>query len=199
MLEPSVEWYRTIAEWGTATPGWVHVLALFGTQALLAAFAVLTLLAWWRVDRRLPVLFAPLLAAGAAWLFSELIKNIVQQDRPCRAMAIPGGTIKNCAEVSAWSLPSSHSAAAAAFAVALSMLWRRITAIVVLLALIEGFSRVFIGVHYPHDVLAGFLLGAALGVVSGYAGKNRNDHSRPEAPSRAPRGRSRGSNAADAP
>ncbi|MEV0089862.1 phosphatase PAP2 family protein [Saccharopolyspora sp. NPDC050642] len=171
MLEPSAEWYREIAEWGTASPGWVHGLALFGTQALLAAFAALTLLAWWRT-RRLPVLLAPLLAAGAAWLFSDLIKNVVRQDRPCLAIPIPGGTIKNCAEVSVWSLPSSHSAAAAAFAVALSMLWRRITAIAVLLALLEGFSRIFIGVHYPHDVLTGFLLGAALGTVGVLACNN---------------------------
>ncbi|MEV6234462.1 phosphatase PAP2 family protein [Saccharopolyspora shandongensis] len=182
MLEPSADWYREIAAWGTASPGWVHGLALFGTQALLAVFAVLTLLAWWRADRRLPVLLAPLLAAGAAWLFSELIKNIVRQDRPCLVMRIPGGTIKNCAEVSAWSLPSSHSAAAAAFAVALSMLWRRITAIVVLLTLLEGFSRVFIGVHYPHDVLAGFLLGAALGAVSVLACNNVRFRQNPSQP-----------------
>lgn len=169
LLELSAEWYRAIAEWATSTPGWVHVLALFGTQALLAVFAALTLVAWWRADRRLGVLVAPLLAAGVAWLLSDLIKDLVQQERPCRAMAIPGGTIKNCAEVSAWSLPSSHSAAAAAFAVALAMLWRRITAIVMLLALLEGFLRIFIGVHYPHDVLAGFLLGAAVGAASAFA------------------------------
>ncbi|WP_010312223.1 phosphatase PAP2 family protein [Saccharopolyspora spinosa] len=84
-------------------------------------------------------------------------------------MTIPGGTVENCADVSIWSLPSGHSATAAAVAVALAMLWRRITAIVVLLALLEGFSRIFVGVHYPHDVLAGYLLGAVLGAASVFA------------------------------
>ncbi|PKW13104.1 phosphatase PAP2 family protein [Saccharopolyspora spinosa] len=169
LLELSAEWYLAIAEWATSTPHWVHALALFGTQALLAVFALLTLVAWWRADRRLAVLVAPLLAGGAAWVAAGLVKDVFQQDRPCRAMTIPGGTVENCADVSIWSLPSGHSATAAAVAVALAMLWRRITAIVVLLALLEGFSRIFVGVHYPHDVLAGYLLGAVLGAASVFA------------------------------
>ncbi|WP_190820421.1 phosphatase PAP2 family protein [Saccharopolyspora pogona] len=169
LLELSAEWYRAIAEWAISTPHWVHAFALFRTQALLAVFALLTLVAWWRADRRLAVLVAPLLAGGAAWVAAGLVKDVFQQDRPCRAMTIPGGTIENCADVSIWSLPSGHSATAAAFAVALAMLWHRITAIAVLLALVEGFSRIFIGVHYPHDVLAGYLLGAVLGAVSVFA------------------------------
>jgi membrane-associated phospholipid phosphatase len=162
LLELSEAWYRGIAGWAASTPEWVHALALFGTQALLAVFGALTLLAWWRVDRRLPVLVVPPLAAVASWALSEVIKDLVQQLRPCRALTMVGGTIADCADVSRWSLPSSHSAAAAAFAVALAMLWRRSTALVVFLALLEGFSRIFIGVHYPHDVIGGFALGASV-------------------------------------
>ncbi|MGP4016904.1 phosphatase PAP2 family protein, partial [Saccharopolyspora sp. 5N708] len=178
LLELSATWYRAIAEWAKSTPEWVHGSALVGTQALLAVFAALAVLGWWRTDpqkfelggrradRRLFVLVVPLVAAPVSWLLSELIKDQVQQERPCRALRIAGGTIANCADVSNWSLPSSHSAAAAAFAVTLSVLWRRITALAVVLALLEGFSRIFIGVHYPHDVLAGFALGAAVGAVT---------------------------------
>ncbi|MCC5697916.1 phosphatase PAP2 family protein, partial [Klebsiella pneumoniae] len=74
--------------------------------------------------------------------------------------ALPGAgpadeVLAQCPEHDDWSLPSNHSAIAAAFAVALAAQWRKITSLVVLLALLEGFSRVFIGVHYPHDVLLG--------------------------------------------
>ncbi|MCI2421191.1 phosphatase PAP2 family protein [Saccharopolyspora sp. K220] len=185
LLELSATWYRGIAEWATSTPEWVHGLALFGTQALLGVFAALAVLAWWRVDRRPFVLIAPLVAAPVSWFLSELIKDQVQQLRPCRALPIPGGTIENCADVSNWSLPSSHSAAAAAFAIALSVLWRRITELAVVLALLEGFSRIFIGVHYPHDVLAGFALGAVVGAVSVWRIRGERN-SRPDRTGKSP-------------
>jgi len=37
---------------------------------------------------------------------------------------------------------------------------RPVLVIAAALALLEGFSRVYIGVHYPHDVIAGLLVGA---------------------------------------
>ena len=73
--------------------------------------------------------------------------------------------LAQCPEHDDWSLPSNHSAIAAAFAVALAAQWRKITSLVVLLALLEGFSRVFIGVHYPHDVLLGFFVGGMVAAV----------------------------------
>lgn len=64
------------------------------------------------------------------------------------------------------SLPSGHAATSFAGAVVLAYLWRRGTPYFFLLATAIAFSRVYVGVHYPTDVLAG----AALGVVVGLAG-----------------------------
>src|SRR5690606_41665819 len=83
----------------------------------------------------------------------------------CRELGLLDEVLAQCPEHDDWSLPSNHSAIAAAFAVALAAQWRKITSLVVLLALLEGFSRVFIGVHYPHDVLLGFFVGGMVAAV----------------------------------
>ncbi|UZM96955.1 phosphatase PAP2 family protein [Lysinibacillus sp. MHQ-1] len=61
------------------------------------------------------------------------------------------------------SFPSNH--AAGAFALAFALLWKRkkIGAVLLVMACLMALSRIFIGVHYPLDVLAGACIG--LGVT----------------------------------
>ncbi len=63
------------------------------------------------------------------------------------------------------SFPSGHTAASIASAVALCrFLKKRYSIPLLVLALMIGFSRLYIGIHYPTDVLAGLLDGIALGI-----------------------------------
>ncbi|WP_055482404.1 phosphatase PAP2 family protein [Sphaerimonospora mesophila] len=97
-------------------------------------------------------------ATVTAYLCSELIKSILRMPRPCW---LSGETliIATCPEAGDWSLPSNHATFAAAAATALVIAWRRMIVIAPALAVIAAASRVFVGVHYPHDVAVGFLLG----------------------------------------
>lgn len=65
------------------------------------------------------------------------------------------------------SFPSGHTCAAFAFSVALSATlpqkWAKATAIAA--AALMGFSRLYVGVHFPSDVLAGAVIGAICGVI----------------------------------
>ncbi|WP_433498436.1 phosphatase PAP2 family protein [Sphaerimonospora sp. CA-214678] len=100
-------------------------------------------------------------ATVTAYLCSELIKSILRMPRPCW----PSGEtliIATCPEAGDWSLPSNHATFAAAAATALVIAWRRMIVIAPALAVIAAASRVFVGVHYPHDVAAGFLLGVVV-------------------------------------
>jgi diacylglycerol kinase family enzyme/membrane-associated phospholipid phosphatase len=65
------------------------------------------------------------------------------------------------------SFPSGHSASAAAFAIGVGLEVPELALPLGALAVAVGYSRVYSGVHYPGDVLAGFAVGAAAaGVVA---------------------------------
>jgi membrane-associated phospholipid phosphatase len=155
--------YRDIVDFALTTPGWLHALAEIGTDAGLFVFAALFVLCWWRA-RRAPARDLAIAIAGpagivCAYVLSEIIKILVKEDRPCR-----GGiaTIAACPDATDWSFPSNHTVIAAGAAGALILAWRALAWVVLPLAALTGFSRVFVGVHYPHDVAGGFLIGLVL-------------------------------------
>ena len=77
-----------------------------------------------------------------------------------------------------WSFPSGHAAVACACAVAIAMsfgarrwsIWLPIAALAALMA----FSRLYLFVHWPTDVLAGAVLGAGIGTIVGKTSRGIN-------------------------
>ena len=68
------------------------------------------------------------------------------------------------------SFPSGHSTVAFACATVLALSVPRLRWPLYALAALIAFSRVYVGVHYPFDVLAGAVLGVAIGFAVRYAG-----------------------------
>ncbi|MET9804149.1 phosphatase PAP2 family protein [Streptomyces sp. NPDC006368] len=165
----SQDLYLDITDFAHDTPGWVQHLAELWTEAGLLLFGVLFLVAWWRArpDASRAVALAVLAPLGTAfgYVVSELTKSVIDEERPCRAVAGAAASLVQCPPYGDWSFPSNHSAIAGAAAVALAMAWRRIVWLTVPMALLMAFSRVFVGVHYPHDVAAGLVLGALAAVL----------------------------------
>lgn len=161
----SADLYRDVTDLAAASPHWLQVAAEVGTEAGLALYALLFLLCWWRSRHGGAggvgvALLAPV-ATLAAYAVSEGTKLLVREDRPCRGL--PGvDPLAACPGVGDWSLPSNHAAIAGATVVTVGWAWRRLLLAAVPLAAALAFSRVFVGVHYPHDVLAGLLLGAVV-------------------------------------
>ncbi|MEV4821849.1 phosphatase PAP2 family protein [Micromonospora sp. NPDC049274] len=167
--EISAEWYRDIVDAAAGSPDpvrWFVGHATEGVILLLGALlvvAALRRLAGGPHDRAL-ALVAPL-PTLLAYASSEWLKTVVDEDRPCRAAgrAIIAGT---CPPPGDWSFPSNHATLAGALALTTLLLSRRLGLVALPLAVLAAFSRVFVGVHYPHDVAAGLLLGALVAAVA---------------------------------
>ncbi len=160
----SQDLYRAITDFAHGTPAWVHTFTEIGTDAGLFIFLALCIVAWWRARpagaRTMAIAALAPVATAFGYVVSETLKTFVQEERPCRAVVGAAASIAECPEYGDWSFPSNHSAIAGAFAMALVLAWRRTTWFVVPLAVLMAFSRVFVGVHYPHDVVAGLIVGA---------------------------------------
>jgi len=96
-------------------------------------------------------------------LSSHLIKNIAKRERPCRAL-MEVRAIDGCGP--AYSFPSSHATNIGGAMTLVTLAFPAAWPLTVFTALSVGFSRIYLGVHYPTDVLAGWILGflCALGV-----------------------------------
>jgi len=120
---------------------------------------------------------------------SHWVKPIVERPRPCNVLE---GVLTPMGPRSSLSFPSSHAANMGAALVLLLLTFGRWGWVFFPLALASGLSRIYLGLHYPSDVMGGYLLGAGIGwgawrVVELL--KARSSRSRP----RAARGPTRGS------
>lgn len=73
-----------------------------------------------------------------------------------------------------YSFPSSHAAVAFSGAVILSKVFPKHTKFLYILALLISLSRVYLGVHYPLDILAGAIVGYGIGRLFLYINKTYN-------------------------
>ena len=134
---------RAIAGTVTATGSVWAVLVL-----LLAALAVLLIA---RLYRQAAFVAAATLLAMAA---SGIMKLVFARARPDVIAQVPGG----------WSFPSGHTMSATGFAMALVIVfwptrWRRPALVAATVYAVGiGLTRLYLGVHYPSDVVAGWAL-----------------------------------------
>ena len=89
-------------------------------------------------------------------LLNTLVKYVVQRDRPPTIILDPEPLME---VPTTSSFPSGHTSTSFACAFVISRLAPRLTVPVFVLAALIGFSRIYVGVHYPLDVLAGAIFG----------------------------------------
>ncbi|WP_103352157.1 phosphatase PAP2 family protein [Amycolatopsis sp. CA-128772] len=160
-------WYLDVLAFARATP-WLHGFFQVFTNVGLVLLVLVAAFAWWRARRQdagrmAAVLWVPI-AVGLAYGLSNLVKILVEEPRPCiRYPAVP--TVATCDFATDYSFPSNHVTIAVSAAVALLLVGRRVGLASLAVAVLIGFSRVYLGAHYVHDVLAGAVLGAGVALI----------------------------------
>ncbi len=100
---------------------------------------------------------------------SSLIKVIVQRPRPSHAVELQGlvHLVNNYRGGGRFGFVSSHAANAIGFALISSLLFKRkfYTVSIFAWAIITAYSRIYLGVHYPLDILGGAIVGISAALV----------------------------------
>lgn len=150
-----------------ALDSFMHLMSMFGSAAVLATLILLASVFLWRTHHRWSV-YLLLIGIGGAQILNLLLKAIFNRARPSivtwetsvRTLSFPSGHAMS-------SVVAYGAAAYLVGRIAPTSLLRKILLVVApLLILGIGISRMYLGVHYPTDVVAGFMAGAAwLGIL----------------------------------
>jgi undecaprenyl-diphosphatase len=173
-------WLESMARDITAAGGFAVLCAI-----TLGVFGFLV------IQRKYRAALLLLLAVVGALLVSTLLKEIFDRPRPT--------VVPHLTYVSTSSFPSGHSTLSAAVYLTLGSLLARMSerrrlkvyflSFALLITVLVGVSRVFMGVHYPTDVLAGWSVGLAWATLCWlvarklqHKGKVETDAAHPEPP-----------------
>ncbi len=153
---------------GIANPVFDIVMPFVTKDFNLRVFLVLVwfgLLIWGgKTGRIVAILLIPAIAISDQ-LSSHIIKPLVGRIRPCHELENVR-LLVSCG--SGLSFPSSHAVNSFTVATLLSKFYKRYLVYLFSLAFLIAFSRVYVGVHYPGDIVAGMLIGFVVGLLVFY-------------------------------
>jgi undecaprenyl-diphosphatase len=160
--------FNIVHHFATST-AWLHGFMEFMAQDGVVLLAIALLVGWWlgRRDnspRKVALAVWSAIAALIALALVQPIASAADEQRPFVGHFVP--LIKHATDAG---FPSDHATAAGAVAAGLMFVSWRLGLPTLLVALLIAFSRVYVGVHFPQDVVAGLLLGAVVAVIGALA------------------------------
>lgn len=133
-------------------------------QFLRAAYGVAMVILLWRGNTRLRwlVLFSALTLAATDQTAAHLLKPLIERVRPCHVLSNVH-LLVGCG--GGWAMPSAHAANAFGQALLFAVVEPKSRWYLLIFASMIALSRVFVGVHYPGDILVGAGIGAGIGCM----------------------------------
>jgi undecaprenyl-diphosphatase len=169
LLEWDIEWFKLInGQWHVAFLDWVMPWWRDKTTWIPAYLALLAFLFYTFRKNAFPLVLAAILCAGLSDIASsKIMKPTFKRLRPCNTPELQYDVrlLSGCGK--AYSFTSSHAANHFALATFLSLtlgiFYRKIRPWLYLWAASIAYGQVYVGVHYPSDVLVGAILGWTIG------------------------------------
>jgi undecaprenyl-diphosphatase len=96
---------------------------------------------------------------------SHFIKDMVARIRPCNALPDVRALIPF---TDSYSFPSSHAVNNFTIAVLLLRIFPKLKWVLLISAFLIAFSRPYVGVHYPSDIIGGAIIGSIIGYIFSY-------------------------------
>jgi len=159
--------YRDITDFAWSQQWFAGIATAFSEYGVFLIVPVFLALLWRARTRGLAELAAIAwvpIAVALALVVDTVLKSAFAEVRPCRV--VPDvHTLLPCDPPTDYAFPSNHTVIVAAFAVALLLVHRKWGIWALVFAVLMGISRVYVGAHYPHDVLAGFVVGAGVALL----------------------------------
>lgn len=161
------DWFLHVNELARRTPGLHEPFRLYAQYGVLL-FAGALVVGWWTARANpsaramAAALFAPV-GALLALALNQPLGRVVHEARPYTVF--PHALVL-VARSHDFSFPSDHAVMAGAVAAGLLLTHRRLGGVTLAAAIVLAFARVYVGAHFPLDVVAGLLLGAVVTVVA---------------------------------
>lgn len=151
--------------------GWAHGVFTAYAKYGIALFAILLVVVYLdaRQHNDLRAVAGSILTAATTLValgVAQLIGGAIDRARPYDAMAGVHTLVDRTID---FSFPSDHSTVAGAVAMGLLLANRRWGIVAVIAAGVMAFTRVYVGAHYPGDVVGGLALGALVTAVGCFA------------------------------
>lgn len=150
------------------------------------ALLLVSLLVWGGKKGRWVVLALVITVTLTDQVSAHVFKGIFDRVRPCNALT---GVLTPDDKPSSYSFPSSHATNMGGSMTLLALAYPPWAWFCALAAFLVGLSRVYLGVHYPSDVVGGWLLGISIGwgIWKIFGPLTREPIRPPLSPARAPR------------
>lgn len=139
-------------------------VAVFTAETLPYIVVILAILFLLFYRKSWKEFFVVFVSSGSAYLISKILKILIHTNRPF----VKFSYVQSLFFENGFAFPSGHATFFMALAISIFLLHKKMGYMFIFFALLISFARIIVGVHFPIDILGGFILGAGISYLFAY-------------------------------